>query len=350
MKKKSQSKPRKLCRQAPKPVRSFAPTVSTHRASFILATGTKWVNGTEITYMFVEKGTTSDQNVVRKAFATWKSLGIGLTFKEVKTIDDAMVRIGFDHGDGSWSAVGRDILTVPKNEKTMNFGWDLSADSYGMTTALHEIGHTIGFEHEHQSPFSGIEWNTAAVYKEFSGPPNKWSKTEIDSNILEKIPANQLQGSAWDAKSIMEYQFGPGLIIKPVAYQNGINPPGILSQNDISGVKSFYPVVSKSKYVKLAVNKSAPVKVPPGGQVDFIFKAPSTRKYTFQTVGQFDTVMVISELVKSKKEYLSGDDNSGTDNNAKIRLPLIKGRQYIVNVRVLYAAEAVGGSLIVNGS
>jgi len=68
-----------------------------------------------------------------KAFLTWKALGIGISFKEVATVDDAMVRIGFDLTDGSWSYVGRDILTVPGTERTMNFGWDLTAGSYGMT-------------------------------------------------------------------------------------------------------------------------------------------------------------------------------------------------------------------------
>lgn len=120
--------------------------------------------------MFIE-GAEAQKKVVRAAFKKWKDIGIGISFQEVSDIDEAMVRIGFDHNDGSWSYVGRTILTISKAERTMNFGWDLTND-YGMTTAIHEIGHTIGFEHEHQSPFTGIVWDTAAVYKEFSGPPN----------------------------------------------------------------------------------------------------------------------------------------------------------------------------------
>jgi len=343
-------KPTKLCKQVPKVIRTFDASVSTTRAAFILTNSTKWANGTEITYTFIGKGTEADKKVVRKAFGIWKALGIGLSFTEVKTADEAMVRIGFNHKDGSWSYVGREILNHSKKEKTMNFGWDLSADAYGMTTAIHEIGHTIGFEHEHQSPFAGIEWNTAAVYQEFSGPPNKWKPKEIDDNILDKLPANQLTGSKWDPKSIMEYEFGPGLILKPDAYKNGVYPPGVLSTQDISAVKSIYPPVSKSKYVKLQLNKSAPITVDSGGQVDFLFKAPITKKYTFQTIGKLDTVMVVSELVNSKKEYLSGDDDSGTNDNSKIELPLVKGREYLINVRVLYNAEATGGSIIASGS
>ncbi len=210
------------------------------------------------------------------------------------------------------------------------------------------IGHTIGFQHEHQSPYSGIEWNTPAVYAEFSGPPNNWPKNQIDANILSKLPANQVKGSAWDPKSIMEYEFGPGLVLLPAQYKKGIFPPGILSANDIKGVKSFYPVVRESTIVKLKLNKSAVIKANSGGQDDYIFTAPTTKKYTFQTVGQLDTVMVVSEKATTENYYLSGDDDSGLDKNARITLPLVKGRDYLINLRVMFTPYAQSGSIIVS--
>lgn len=337
---------KKLCKQPATIQRTFDPGVSSLRMGYILSNGLKWVNGTEIKFMFLE-GAEPQKNVVRRAFQVWKALGIGISFKEVASVEDAMVRIGFDHGDGSWSYVGRDILTIPRTERTMNFGWDLTVDSYGMTTAIHEIGHTIGFQHEHQSPFAGIEWNTRAVYAEFSGPPNNWPKNQIDANILSKLPANQVKGSAWDPKSIMEYEFGPGLVLQPSAYKNGIYPPGILSASDIKGVKSCYPVSSKTT-VKLKLNKSAVIKATSGGQDDYIFTAPATKKYTFQTVGQQDTVMVISEKAETENYYLSGDDDSGLDKNSKITLPLVKGREYLVSLRVMFSGDVGSGAIIVN--
>ena len=337
---------KKLCKQPKTIQRTFDPNVSQHRQGFILSTGLKWVNSTEIKYMFIE-GDEPQKNVVRTAFKVWKDLGIGISFKEVPAVEDSMVRIGFDYTDGSWSYVGREILNIPKNQKTMNFGWDLTADSYGMTTAVHEIGHTIGFQHEHQSPFAGIEWNIPAVYAEFSGPPNNWPKSEIDSNIIDKLPANQVKGSAWDPKSIMEYEFGPGLVVQPAEYKKGIFPPGILSATDIQGVKSFYPVVAEKTIVKLQLHKSVQIKANSGGQDDFIFTAPSTKKYTFRTVGELDTVMVISEKAKTENHYLAGDDDSGYEKISKITLPLVKGRSYLINVRVMYEPATQSGSIIV---
>ncbi len=338
---------RKYCKQ-PQPItRHFDPNVSQHRLSFILTNILKWANGTEIKYFFIE-GDEPQKEVVRHAFKLWKDIGIGISFKEVSIADEALVRIGFDFSDGSWSYVGRDILTISKSQRTMNFGWDLTADSYGLTTALHEIGHAIGFQHEHQSPFAGIVWNTQAVYEEFSGSPNNWSASQIESNIINKQPANQLLGSTWDPDSIMEYEFRPGLVLQPKPYDTkGIFPPGTLSAKDINGVKSVYPLIKQTSFIKLTPNKSEAIIAKSGQQSDFIFTPPSTKKYTFQTVGELDTVMVISEQSETENYYLAGDDDSGFEKNAKIKLSLIKGRNYLINVRVVFAPSEQNGSIIV---
>lgn len=48
----------------------------------------------------------------------------------------------------------------------MNFGWPLDTP-YGRDTAMHEIGHALGLEHEHQNPFAGITWDIDAVRRYF---------------------------------------------------------------------------------------------------------------------------------------------------------------------------------------
>lgn len=320
--------------------------ITDERKSFILSGAKKWVNGTDIKYFFTE-GDEAQRQVVRQAFEQWKDLGIGISFTEVTDRAASMCRIGFDLTAGSWSYVGRDNLTIALNETTMNFGWDLTANAYGMTTALHEIGHLIGFQHEHQSPFSGIEWNVDAVYKEFSGYPNYWKKSAIDHNILNKMPPNTVQGSAWDPKSIMEYQFNPGLVINPKPYDQGIFPPGILSANDIQGVISLYPVVGQAN-AAIQSNQPLAITADSGAQQDFEFVPQVTRKYTFETQGNLDTVMVVWEKDGSEKHYLTGDDDTGTDANAKITLPLVQGRTYLVNIKVVYAPSPSNGSLTIN--
>src|SRR5204863_6882796 len=92
---------------------------------------------------------------------------------------------------GSWSAVGNDCLNTqyfPAHQPTMNYGWlrDNTSDREYERVAVHEFGHALGCVHEHQSPKARLKWNKAAVYQQFSGPPNYWSKADIDFNILQK--------------------------------------------------------------------------------------------------------------------------------------------------------------------
>ena len=87
-----------------------------------------------------------------RRFGVWEKVGLGLEFAEVQSRDDAEIRIGFMRGDGAWSYVGRDVFLAGRNERTMNFGWDIRND---IDTPVHEIGHTLGFPHEHQNPNAG---------------------------------------------------------------------------------------------------------------------------------------------------------------------------------------------------
>lgn len=156
------------------PERVFEPDVTPDRAELIRVTGKKWVNGTVLHYYFFD-GSEEERGVGREAFDAWKDLDIGLRFEEVESRDEAEVRIGFKRGDGSWSLVGRDVIDfVPEPDKrTMNFGWDLTRDPREIDTAVHEIGHTVGFPHEHQNPNAGIVWDEEAVYAACTKPPNR---------------------------------------------------------------------------------------------------------------------------------------------------------------------------------
>ena len=182
----------KYCSRPLAPERQFDPSVAMGRRAIILAIGQQWANGTNLTYYMYGnekpswRGADTQKKIVREAFSTWKNLGIGISFTEVQSADDAIIRIGFMRGDGSWSYVGRYNGQIPQDERTMNFGWDLTTD-YGMDTALHEIGHAIGLEHEHQNPQAGIKWNEEAVYSSLAAPPNEWDRTTTYNNIIKKL-------------------------------------------------------------------------------------------------------------------------------------------------------------------
>jgi len=222
--------PRPYCDVKPQTVPVLSPELAVGRLRAIRLIRAKWVNGTVLHYCFLD-GPEPQRQAVRDAFTEWKDLGIGLEFMEVTDRSEAEVRIAFDQSDGSWSYVGRDVLGIPIAEPTMNFGWDLT-DDYGRTTALHEIGHTLGLPHEHQNPFAGIVWDEAKVYDYFAGAPNLWSQQQTYHNVLRKLDPAEVEGSEWDPDSVMEYWFPAGLISEPAPYRDGLVPPGGLSETD----------------------------------------------------------------------------------------------------------------------
>ena len=338
------------------PEREFSPSVGMHRAAMIQMVMKKWINGTKLKYYFFNgssdgspstwKGAPAQIASVKKGFDIWKQEGIGLIFEETNDRNEAEIRIGFLRGDGAWSYLGRDIIDeVPSpNERTMNFGWDISDD---VDTAVHEIGHTLGSPHEHQNPLAGIVWNEEAVYTALAQPPNRWSREKTFYNIIRKIPINEVEGSTHDPNSIMHYPFEAGLILSPTEFRNGIIPAGGLSVKDKEFIKKFYPPIAASDYVRLELNQSKTIDVKPSQQKNFTFKPTRSRKYTIETFGAMDMVMVLFEKTTSGEIYLAGDDDSGKDYNAKINMRLIKGREYIIRLRLFYAGEEGTGSLMI---
>lgn len=329
--------PPHFCALPPVPERTFGPEVSAFRARLIVALDRKWVNGTKLRYYFFDeapyRGKPEEEDLVREGFGIWKDVGIGLEFEEIEDMDEAEIRIGFLRGDGAWSYVGRDVIDIPgQGERTMNFGWDLTRDRRAVDTPIHEIGHTLGFPHEHQNPFSGIVWNEDAVYDYFGGPPNHWPRSTTFHNVLRKLSAGDVRGSEWDADSIMHYAFTAGLIDRPEEFRAGIRPAGGLSARDTDQVRTLYPPLEE-EHPLLEPFRSHTLELEPGEQADFRVEPDATRSYTIQTFGSTDTVMVLFEDQDGDLKYMSGDDDSGLDTNARIRVRLYNGRRYVLRVR-----------------
>lgn len=332
----------RYCSVPPEPPRQFDPGVTEDRARAIIATAGKWVNHTTLRYYFFDggpfAGDETQRAVVREAFDVWKDLGIGLSFLEEENASEAELRIGFLWGDGSWSTVGTGALRRRTAQRTMNFGWRIDVPGpNGLDTAVHEIGHALGFHHEHQNPNAGIVWNREAVYDYFARtqvPP--WTRDDTDFNILDKIDPQTVGGSDWDPDSIMHYSFAAGLIRQPEEYRGGLNPAPGLSVQDEEVVKHFYPG-GPSVAPQLLPGRSQLLSLAPGEQRDFNILPTETRDYDFRTFGDADTVMVLFQEEDGDFRYVQGDDDSGFDRNAAFRVRLVRGRAYQLRIRLYYS-------------
>lgn len=167
---------------------------------------------------------------------------------------NAEIRISF-RLPGSWSYIGTDSLTIPRHQPTMNFGWltpDTPDDEYARVVT-HEFGHAIGCIHEHQNPSTNIPWNKEAVYDYYGGPPNNWTKEQVDINLFTRYSADLTQFSAFDRESIMLYPI-------PNAFTEGDFEVGwnrILSATDKRYIAKLYPGVKKEKDKEVLLERVA---------------------------------------------------------------------------------------------
>ncbi|MFD9429558.1 matrixin family metalloprotease [Streptomyces sp. NPDC060002] len=339
---------RLYCAQPPQPQPVLRSDLGHDRAAAILQNRTKWANGTVLHYAFLDEGGDvggpEQLEEVRHAFGKWKGLGIGLEFTEVTSPDESEIRIAFSTSEGSKSTVGRDALTVGTDEPTTHYGWKLNSP-YGRATALHELGHVIGFAHEHQNPDAGIVWDDEAVYDDLAGPPNRWPRDVTYHNILRKLSRSEVRGSPWDPGSVMEYPFGPGLIVKPEQYgRDGIPDPLDLSAVDKDRVQRWYPALA-ARPARLEPYRSQALRLSSGEQVDFEIVPTETRRYEIGTFGDADFLLVLFEERDGELRYAGGDDDSGEERNGRLRMRLVKGRRYVARAR-LYSTWNSGGAAL----
>lgn len=216
--------------------------VSRNPFKMAILTGKKWAvprSGKTLGVHFLD-GSPMQRQAVQKHARAWSKYA-NITLDSNADVR-APIRVSFSADDGAWSAVGTDCLASDyfrPGEPTMNFGWlkDDTDDEEYRRVVIHEFGHALAAIHEHQNPRGGIKWNTAAVYRYFSGPPNNWSREDIDHNVLQKYSVNQLNASTYDPLSIMLYSFPGELLANGRPTRSNTE----LSRGDKAFIKKTYP-------------------------------------------------------------------------------------------------------------
>lgn len=199
----------------------------------------------------------------KKRFRTWT---------ENDLVYSADIRISFS-GASNWSVIGREAISLRgPAQASMNLARFTGAvlPTNWRTTTIHEFGHALGFQHEHQSPKANCileyrwkderyvgttaddgSWgidsngNYPGVYTYLGGAPNQWPAPMVDFNLRE-LPfdrGEEYDTSPYDPKSIMHYAFVPWLFVNKEQSKcyKPLGSISTLSAEDRRGAAKAYP-------------------------------------------------------------------------------------------------------------
>jgi len=220
--------------------------------------GKTWMTGRTLPVYFLDHVSEALRGRVMDAASQWTQHG-NIHFERTNDIEHSVIRIANFAGQGHWSYVGTDALTIPKSRITMNLdGYSLSAttpQSEINRVVIHEFGHAIGCPHEHFSPDVSIPWDKEKVYA-YYWRTQGWSRADVDSQVLQKYEMSQVAlMTEYDKHSIMHYAVPPELLTDPA----GAVPWNTeLSTADKLGVRVMYPYPPGSApqiHTKTSLNK-----------------------------------------------------------------------------------------------
>jgi hypothetical protein len=211
-----------------------------------------------------------------------------LTWAPTDVVYSGDIRIAFASGPddgGYWSHVGTSstnplIEGGKPGQASMNFdSFDQKLPGDWKAIVIHEFGHALGFEHEHQNPMQGCDFRfdddpgyvletddgyvvanangkRPGLYSYLGGRANFWKPEKVNFNLRALTNTSAFAVGPFDRFSVMKYFFDPSMFFagrnSPCYTERDANQS--ISQQDIRGIQRVYP---KSIWELDALNRSS---------------------------------------------------------------------------------------------
>ncbi|MEB0048755.1 MULTISPECIES: hypothetical protein [unclassified Pseudomonas] len=168
-----------------------------------------WAAGRTLRIAFLD-GDQAFRDATKAAANNWLP-HINLKFEFVEG-NEGDIRIAVTPGT-YWSSIGTDALLETEGP-TMGLSPDRLWPAFFAANVMHEFGHVLGAQHEHQHPEADIPWNKKAVYEAHSADEfadeDHYTRTIIDARYFNRLDASEVSYSAYDRLSIMHYAVRQG--------------------------------------------------------------------------------------------------------------------------------------------
>ncbi|MFO0635376.1 MAG: hypothetical protein U0168_21225 [Nannocystaceae bacterium] len=194
--------------QAPRPAAALA----AGREGLVAHTEFLWPNGATLNVHFTD-GSMAARHAVAEVAAEWTkhaNLELAFFFDENAPPPVTHVRVKFDDPACNSALGTTSQYSIDAGDVSMRLchvDGMVGTDGF-QRVVLHEFGHALGMEHEHQSPNAHFDWDKPAVY-EYYWTTQGWDQAFVDQWVFRQVEASTVDASEYDPTSVMQYFFPP---------------------------------------------------------------------------------------------------------------------------------------------
>lgn len=194
------------------PLNALASASSARRKKRSVAEhGKLWPTGSTLNIAFLGAPAPELREAIIDVAVGWLAYG-NLRFRFMKNnAPEADITILTTHERGPINecSIGTDCL-LDRPAESMVLTVRPDNGEYFTNTVLHEFGHALGAQHEHQHPDARIPWNRQRLLELHTGAGG-WTEQDVDEQYFNPLEVSGLLMTDYDPLSVMHYPVSPAL-------------------------------------------------------------------------------------------------------------------------------------------